>query len=377
MSRRAAVRPARRCSDLRLRALGRWWRRTTEAAGQRGFALVAVLWVLLLLSMLAVSYGLASRTSLALARNVVGRAEAEALADAGVHRVMAGLVATTAVPFYRIDGTPYRWAFGNGEVRFSVEDESGKIDINTASPKLLAALFQVVGMRPRDAEALADAVDAYRNRLTDEANANQGAPADDTRVDEDVEAAGAPVVDQSAHATSEPQRSMAFALVEELLRVPGVTGDLYRRIAPVVTVFTGADTPDETTALPEAALAVSLSRSGSTGGGAGAKQAELRARLEQRRSSLGEAVRGREQGSLGGGAASAGTPRSLLGDADSEPTSGNGTLLIHSEAMTVGGSVFVREAVVRLSLEQSPPYVVLAWRQGTRWLFPVDQPGAG
>lgn len=330
---------------------------------QRGFALVAALWVLLLVSILAASYSLTARTGVGLARNAVGAAEAEALADAGVHRVMAGLVATTETPFYRIDGTPYQWAFGTGLVRFTVEDESGKIDINTASAKLISALLQVTGVRAKDADAEADAIVSYRERLTGETNSAS-----------DSTEGTAPAAEDG---TAPPSRSLAFALVEELLRVPGISGDLYRRVAPFITVYTGAEEPDENAALPETALALNIAKAGGAGGGAGVKQAELRARLEDRRNSLGAAVQQREQGSLGGGSAGAGSPRSLLSGSDEKPNAGNGSVLIHAEAMTAGGSVFVREAVVRLSLEQSPPYVTLAWRQGARWLFPLEPSAPG
>lgn len=329
---------------------------------QRGFALVAALWVLMLISILAASYSLTARTSVALARNAVGAAEAEALADAGVHRVMAGLVATSETPFYRIDRTPYQWAFAGGLVRFTIEDESGKIDINTAPAKLLSALLQVVGVRAKDADAAADAIVSYRERLTGESGFG-----------DDAATGGESIVEDT---TAPPARSQAFALVEELLRVPGISGDLYRRVAPFITVYTGAEEPDEVAALPETALALNIAKAGS-GGGSGVKQAQLRARLDERRSRLGDAVQQREQGSLGGGSAAAGNPRSLLSGDDEKPTSGNGNVLIHAEAMTADGSVFVREAVVRLSLEQSPPYVTLAWRQGTRWLFPLQSSSPG
>ena len=75
-------------------------------------ALVAVLWLLVLLSALTASYSLTTRTNLALARNIVGAAEAEAAADAGLQRALAGLIATPDRQVFRVDGTPYAWTFG-------------------------------------------------------------------------------------------------------------------------------------------------------------------------------------------------------------------------------------------------------------------------
>lgn len=361
---------------LSSRQRGRNRERQPGASRQRGMVLVAALWVLLLLSMLAVSYSLTARTNVTLARNIVGAAAAEALADAGVHRIIAGLAGSSDPPPFRLDGTPYAWAFGNGLVRMALDDEGGKIDINVAEPKLLSALMQTVGIRAKQADALAAAIDTYRKLVSDENDAGRN---NETGGQPAAKTAGADQASRPAGAadTESPNRSMAFALVEELLRVPGVSGDLYQRIAPFLTIYTGAETPEEDNAAPEVVMALHIAESGGAGGGAGVKQAELQARLDQRRSQLGDAVHTREQGSLGGGSAAAGSPRSLLGDSAAAARQGNGTVLVHAEAMTEGGSVFVREAVIRVSLEQSPPYVILAWRHGRRWLFPLEASAAG
>ena len=52
-------------------------------APQRGLALVAVLWVLMLLSLVAASFMATTRTEINLTRNLIENAKAEALADAG------------------------------------------------------------------------------------------------------------------------------------------------------------------------------------------------------------------------------------------------------------------------------------------------------
>ncbi len=51
---------------------------------QRGLALVVVLWVLVLLSLIAASFTLTTRTEVNVTRNLIDNAKAEALADAGV-----------------------------------------------------------------------------------------------------------------------------------------------------------------------------------------------------------------------------------------------------------------------------------------------------
>ncbi len=52
--------------------------------GRRGLALVAVLWVVMLLALVAASFMATTRTEIDLTRNLIEGAKAEALADAGV-----------------------------------------------------------------------------------------------------------------------------------------------------------------------------------------------------------------------------------------------------------------------------------------------------
>ena len=107
----------------------------------RGLALVSVLWVLALLALMATSLSWTTRTQINLTHNLVENATAEALADAGVHRAILGMLLPAEAAFWRGDGTVYAWRFGSGEVRISVQDEGGKIDLNRATDQLIAGLF--------------------------------------------------------------------------------------------------------------------------------------------------------------------------------------------------------------------------------------------
>ena len=69
---------------------------------------------------------------------------------------------------WRTDGTVYAWAFGGGEVRISIQDEDGKIDLNGAPGELLRGLFlsatwtgpdgEILGLDESEADALSDAM---------------------------------------------------------------------------------------------------------------------------------------------------------------------------------------------------------------------------
>ncbi len=109
--------------------------------GRRGLALIAVLWVLALLSLVAASFTRTTRTEVNLARNLMASAEAEALADAGAYLAILALLDPDPAKRPRADGTAYRLAFAGAEITVSVQDEAGRIDLNAAPDALVQGLL--------------------------------------------------------------------------------------------------------------------------------------------------------------------------------------------------------------------------------------------
>jgi general secretion pathway protein K len=360
-------------------------------------ALVTVLWVLVLLSLIAASFMRTSRTEVNLTRNEVENAQAEALAEAGLARALLGLLAgqraidlgdeveklpvdrlglgdTEAAPEdqaaaggttqgadreaeaggpaefgfgelpggalggaseetdegWRVDGTVYAWAFGGGEVRFSIQDEGGKIDLNGAPDELLRGLFlsatwtgpdgEILGLDESEADALSDAVRDFADE--DDLTRLNGAE------DQDYEAAGLPWGAKDA----------AFAAVEELQQVLGMTAPLYQAVAPALTVHTGSKGIDAISAPRGVLMAL-------PGSEAAAVDAHLAARAD--------APEGAGPAFLGAEGLSARARRRIY--------------TIHAEGRVPGGAVFAREAVVRLGGARG--YRIEAWKQGRRTLF--------
>ena len=112
----------------------------------RGFALILVLWIAALLAVIAASLVSSGRTETRLAHNLVENAKAEALADGAVQRAVLGLLDVDPAQAWRPGGGPYRLAYGEGQVRVTIADEDGKIDINAATPELLAGLLGQLGL---------------------------------------------------------------------------------------------------------------------------------------------------------------------------------------------------------------------------------------
>ena len=141
----------------------RFWRPTR--AGQRGLALVMVLWTAVILALVAGSVTRLSRGDLQLVRNVTDATHAELAADAGLRRALYEIAAAPGT--WRTDGGIYGWRFGDAELRVEVSDELGRIDINQASEALLAGLFDAAGAA--DPERIAAATTAYREARRTEA----------------------------------------------------------------------------------------------------------------------------------------------------------------------------------------------------------------
>src|SRR5262245_9064033 len=84
-----------------------------------GFALIAVLWALTLLSLIASALSWETRASARIAHNMANQVAAREAADAGIQRVILNLMtyAPTAKKRFCADGTVYVWHFANHIVR--------------------------------------------------------------------------------------------------------------------------------------------------------------------------------------------------------------------------------------------------------------------
>ncbi|HYN38598.1 MAG TPA: hypothetical protein VES39_05045 [Rhodospirillales bacterium] len=288
-----------------------------------------MLWVMVVLAALAASFSTSTRTQVNLARNMVAAAEAEAIADAGIARAAAGLAVTVRQGGLRADDTVYAWQFGGGEVRFVISDEGGKIDLNTASRTLLRDLLEVVGA-DRDAEPLADAIVAYRSGRP----AGEGGRETADGVEEETGLANA------------GEGSAPFALLAELQRVPGMTGELYRLIAPALTVYGEQPEPDARAAPPVVREA-------------------LARRQNRRQTEPGQPDEAEEAVPL-----PAAGPLMILAEGSSARRSSLGIFTVHCEGRSRRGAVFVREAVIAEDYGGGSPFSIRAWNQGRRMLFP-------
>lgn len=196
--------------------------RSNTGGGDRGAVLVLVLWVMLALGLLALSFGAAIRTEIDATRNLVDQKRAHYLARAGidyaVYRIVESQMAFAksrqrmelgpgSVPEIMTGVVTLR--LGPDVADVQVVDETGKINLNTAPSHLIYNLLITVGMDPDGADSLTDSIEDWRDP------------------DEFLRPNGA----ESGYYLSLPKpyysKNGPFDVPEELLLVRGVTPEIY------------------------------------------------------------------------------------------------------------------------------------------------------
>jgi general secretion pathway protein K len=189
-------------------------------AGERGFIIVAVLWIMMALATLAAIYATyVVRTAYAVGASD-DRVTAEALFNAAIE-----------LTAYRLSVGPKEERPTHGRINFRLgratvvaefHSESGRIDLNGAQKPLLANLFVMLGAKPDDAEQFADRIIGWRT-----AAPQNGAP--------DPEADAYRVAGRNYKPRGGP-----FQEVGELWLVLGLPPAWVERVMPYVTVYGGA-----------------------------------------------------------------------------------------------------------------------------------------
>ncbi|HSS06011.1 MAG TPA: type II secretion system protein GspK, partial [Rhodanobacteraceae bacterium] len=107
-------------------------RRAIVQRRQRGVAFVLVLWVIAMLSILLGSFALIARTENLQSRHLFDTTQARYAAEAGLNLAIYELRKADPMQRWIADGRPYRFGYGDAEIEIAIQDDSGKIDINTA-----------------------------------------------------------------------------------------------------------------------------------------------------------------------------------------------------------------------------------------------------
>ena len=222
---------------------------TATAPRQRGFALLLVLWAVMILGVVAAAMLAGSKASQRQAYDGVDTLRRNAIEDAALARAVAGAFASVASAkqpgiaapadpkklHWRRDGTPETIRFDGHVITVAIQDESGKVDINVASKDTLTALLKTTDLSGADIEDLTNHIIDWRS--------NPKVSAKDNIVPVEYVGLGYPY-----HSRHGP-----FQTIDELRLVDGMTAEVYDQIASGITVYSGRKEIDPATA-PLAAL---------------------------------------------------------------------------------------------------------------------------
>ncbi|MCH6569659.1 MAG: general secretion pathway protein GspK [Acidobacteria bacterium] len=194
----------------------------TRDRQQAGAVLIMVLWVMVAMSLLAVSFSASIRTEVNAARNVVDQKESYYLSRAGIeyaiYKVIESQSAFAQLQRRREEGFQslppvltgsVELAMGRGNASVQIIDETGKINVNLAPNYLLYNLLIGVGLEEQEAQIITDSIEDWRDR--DDLHRLNGAESD--------------------YYQSLPEPHFAkngpFDVPEELLLVRGITPEIY------------------------------------------------------------------------------------------------------------------------------------------------------
>lgn len=276
----------------------------------RGAALLMVLWLIALMTALVGAFAMTARIEhlqgKVLSRGVV----ADQAARAGLEYAMTRVTDIDQTRQWLPDGRDYTWRFNDAEVKVKIVDETGKVDLNAADLTLLAGLIQAVGATRDDARKIAAAILDWRD--PDSLSQAEGG-AEDPQYAADERPYGA--------------KDGPFETVPELELVLGMTPELFAKMVPHLTVYSGQPQPNQAYASGEVLTAMGLDA-----------DLILQERLRPR----------------------------LPGDTNALVGVGTGTYSIDSRARLRDGRISVLRAVVRAGNSGLPgsAYTPLRWEEG-------------
>jgi general secretion pathway protein K len=195
--------------------------------GERGVALIMVLWVMAILSVVAFEFSFAMRTEITITKNHKEDLQRYAMAEGGVQRAIAELIykhdarlqqsrktlSLEEIPLEQMewvaDGRSYTLPFDQGSCEIRIMSEAGKININMASEFLLRKVIGQLGLEGETKDVVVDSVLDWRD--TNDLYRANGAEND------------------YYLSLKEPYycKNGNLDSIEELLLIKGVTPDLY------------------------------------------------------------------------------------------------------------------------------------------------------
>ncbi len=282
---------------------------------RRGVVLVTVLWLIALLSALAMAASVSFRGFGAVVALDRDRVQADALLTAGLEASALMIAALGDTP---LDPVDVNVVLSHGSVQARLTDEGGRIDIGKAPVEVLAALFHSIGVPAPESENIARAVAKWRGSESRSDSQNAGS---------------------SGERVEGTNRGQAFSDIRQLLQIPGMVPEWVSAIAPLTTVY-GNEAVNPMTAPAEVLAALP-----------GVDAGRVHAFMQMRRNLPAEAS------AL---AAMLGTPEKYL-QVKAQPVARVDLLASLADGFTQGA-----QAVIVVRGQDQEPYRVLLWTPSPR-----------
>jgi general secretion pathway protein K len=209
-----------------------------------GFALLIVLWTLVLVAFIVAHITASGRTEIRIADNLVDNAVARAAADGAISAAIFNLTNPRPDQRWPLDGAPRQLAVGDSRIELRLEDEASRINPDLASPLLLQALLQTIGANPQIAQHLAGAIAEWVGTAQDQ-RSPEAILADYRAAGLDYQPPGAPLES-----------------LDELGRVLGVTPAVLAALRPHLSLYAPAEPSRQGSDPVVAAAAAMVAQSG-------------------------------------------------------------------------------------------------------------------
>lgn len=183
----------------------------------QGIALLMVLWVLMILMVIVLSFSYLARTEALGTLAFSNAAEKKFMAEAGIERAVMevlyrnknkSLPVVEGQEVWRLDASPHTIQTENGYYTVGILDESGKVDINKTPELLLKSILLNRGLKDEDADTIVDSIQDWRD--PDDLHRLHGAENDYYQ----------------SLPTPYKARNADFETLEELLLVKGMTAEI-------------------------------------------------------------------------------------------------------------------------------------------------------
>ena len=213
----------------------------SQRAGRpdRGFALLIVMWMLVLIAFITIHVTAAGRTEVRIATNLAANARAQAATEGAIYQAVFSLADPQLDQRWMPDGRVRELQIGDSRIAVQIENEAGRINPNLASAALLQGLLNAIGAEPESSFDLAVAI-------TEWVGSAQGRRTSDELL-ADYRAAG---FDYGPPA-------LPLESIDQLGSVRGMSAQLLDGLRPHLSLFSPAS-PDVASADPQVAAAVAF-----------------------------------------------------------------------------------------------------------------------